>query len=303
MSRLGPTLDSWGSALFDNPLGVVQMGYKGYDLGLTSADTTLKPDQDLKEITAQQKGTKNYDLVRTGIKWMLSATFTEMTTEKYAVLFPGLVSTQGSAGSDSATYKGELYKSLIENESGPLRSIAMKNGCVSNDIEDEMNFYIAIPKITAEIANWGADTQRALVVDFEIYSYEYQVGQACYAIHGYHGDPTLEGIPATDYPDLEAPYVTAAEVTLATEMTITMSEEMTLVSGVTAAEQIIVKVEGKFVAPTSVAFATNVITLTMPASTFTSGDVVEVNMSAETVEDSESNENENVDSFSVTNSL
>lgn len=307
MPKLGKPLDSYGSKLFSGPLGVVQIGFDGYDLGLTSADTILKPDIDFKEILAQQKGTKGYDEVITGCNWMLSATFTEIRTELLAIIAPYLFDNTGSSGADAGVYKANLYESLIDTVSKPLRVAAVQDMLPVETVDSQMNFYVAIPKVSGDFIVWGADTQRNIPVEFKIMPRAIlSTESTIYAnktVHGYHGDPSLSDLPATTYVDRNGPYPTAAEVTLATEMTLTMSENMTVIGGVTAEDQIIVNVDGIFVVPTTVAVATNVITLTMPAATFTSGDVVTVTMSAGTVEDGDTNANENVDNYPVVNSL
>ena len=71
MAKIGGTLFTGNSKLWEGPLGVIQMGFKGYDLGKTGADTTLTPDQDIKDIMYQQDGTKAADHVRTGQEMLL----------------------------------------------------------------------------------------------------------------------------------------------------------------------------------------------------------------------------------------
>ena len=47
------------SKLFDLPLGVVKIGFDGYDLGKTTADAEFTPDQDIKDILFQQEDRKS----------------------------------------------------------------------------------------------------------------------------------------------------------------------------------------------------------------------------------------------------
>ena len=100
----GKNLDNFGSKLFDGPLGVVQVGFAGYNLGKTSQDTKLKPDIDIKDINYQQLGTKPADHVITGADWVLDAVFAEIKTELLKALFPYLVASQGSVGNDFSCF-------------------------------------------------------------------------------------------------------------------------------------------------------------------------------------------------------
>ena len=69
MSGFGKALTDKGSGLTAGPLGVIQIGYKGYDLGKTVDVAELQPDLDIKAITYQQNGTKEADHVITGANW------------------------------------------------------------------------------------------------------------------------------------------------------------------------------------------------------------------------------------------
>lgn len=304
---LGKTIDSYGSKLFDNPLGVVQIGFAGYNLGLTNADTILKPDIDIKDIMAQQKGTKAYDHTVTGCDWMLTATFTEIKTVLLTTIAPYLVGSSGSVGSDSGHFKADLYTSLKDTIAGALRVSAVVDQVPSLDIENLMNFYTVIPKIEGDLINWGADSQRNLPVSFmikpRIITSAESTALANKAIHGYWGDPTNEDLPAATWPDLEAPYIASGNVASATSVVLTANENITEIAGVTSTEQIIVKVDGIYVVPTAAVYATNTLTLTLPAASIATTQVVLVSISATTFEDADSNANEVLTELSVVNSL
>ena len=49
--------------------------------------------------------------------------------------------------------------------------------------------------------------------------------------HGYMGDPVVEDLPAANWPDLEAPIVTAAEATAATTVLTTWNKDLIGVGG------------------------------------------------------------------------
>jgi len=303
----GKALTDWGSGLVKGPIGVVQIGYKGYDLGKTVDDAELSPDLDIKDIIYQQTGTKALDHTVTGANWMISGSFGEIKTELLKIICPYLFDSNGSEGADSGTFKADLYTSLLDTVADTVKIASVENQNPSEAVEDTMYFYKGIFLINAALINWGADSQRNL--PFELMLKPRQITDAestKYAnksVFGYYGDPSVEDLPAATWPDLEAPYATAAEVTLATEMTITLSENATAIAGPTQIDRFSVKVEGNFVAPTSVGYATNVITLTMPATTFAAGNSVEVSYSAGTFEDGDTNANEDLSNYPVTNPL
>lgn len=301
----GKDLTAFGSDLFKDPLKVVQLGFKGYDLGLTTDTTTLKPELDIKDIMYQQKGTKAYDHVITGADWLLTATFGEIKTELLTVLCPYLVASGGSSGADSGHVKAEMYKSMLDNYAGVLKVAPIADQVPSEEVENTMFFYIVIPLINSDLINWGADVQRNLQVEFRIKPKTMTTAESSTVTvsHGYWGDPTVEDLPAADWPDLDAPQAESAVVNSATEIAVTFNEDVTEISGVTTIEQVVVKVNNSFVVPTASSYSSAVLTLTLPADSIVSGDIVSVYISAGTMEDADSNANEDVEDLTVTNSL
>ena len=306
----GKNLDNFGSKLFDGPLGVVQIGFAGYNLGKTSQDSKLKPDLDIKDINYQQEGTKPADHVITGADWILDTVFAEIKTELLKVMFPYLVASQGSSGNDSAAFKADLYKSMVENYANVLKVGAVNaSGVPSEEVEDLMYFYKVIPVVNGDLINWGADTQRELPVQFKIKRkiFTTQESSTHESAHGYMGDPTVEDLPAANWPDLAAPQLTTVEATAATTVVTTWNKDLVAISGVTLANRFRVKVEEDFITPSDVSIGTdpneNIVTLTLPASSISAGDVVELYIGAGTVKDSSDNENEEYNSYLVTNSV
>lgn len=301
----GKALTDFGSGLTAGPIGVVQVGYKGFDLGLTVDDATLKPDIDMKDIIYQQKGTKAADHVLTGADWILAGSFGEINTELLKIIAPYLVASSGSSGNDSGHFKADLYESLLDTVAGVLKVASVKDQVPSSLVEDTMYFYNAIPLINADLINWGADSQRNLPFEFRIKVKTMTIAESTTVktAYGYWGDPSNEDLPPVVWPDLEAPYVVSSAAALATELTLTLSENATAIAGPTQTEQFIVKVNDKFVVPTNVGYATNVVTLTLPAASIASGDVVETSVGAGTWEDGDSNANEEVNFFPAVNTV
>lgn len=302
---VGKNLSAFGSKLFSGPLGVVQIGFNGYDLGLTTDSASLKPDLDVKDIMYQQKGTKAYDHVITGADWILTCTFGEIMTELLLAIAPYLIGSSGSVGSDSGHIKADMYESLLDTVGAGMKVASVIDQLPSTDIEDILNFYIGIPIINADLLQWGADVQRNIPVEFRIKPKVMTLAESTSVkmSHGYWGDPTAEDVPAIVWPDKEAPEVVSATAVLATSLEVVCNENITEIAGVTIADQVVVKVGNEFVKPISSAYATTKLTLTFASSTFTSGDIMELYVGAETYEDAESNANEAVDGFSVTDSI
>lgn len=305
MSELGRAITPYGSKLFDGPLGVVQLGFAGYNLGYTNADTILKPDADIKDIMAQQTGTKARDHTVTGTDWTLTATMTEISTELLKVVAPYFIESSGSAGNDHGFFKADQYTSLKDTIAGVLRVAPVVNQVPSEDIEDIINFYTVIPKIDGDLINWGADSQRNLPVTFmcKLRTFTSAESATVSSAYGYWGDPTLEDLPAANWLDLEAPTIDSGAVSSATEIVLTASENVTEISGVTSTQQIVINVDGLYVVPTAVVYATNTITLTLPAASIATTQVVTCSISASTFEDADNNENDIVTELSVVNSL
>jgi hypothetical protein len=305
MPGFGKALVSFGSGLTAGPLGVIQLGFEGYDLGKTVAAATLKPDLDVKGINYQQEGTKDADHVITGADWMLTGSFGEINTELLKIIAPYLIASSGSVGSDSGYFKADMYESLMDTASGVVKAAIVKDKVPSLEVEDTMFFYRALFLINADLINWGADVQRNLPFEIKIKAkiMTAQESSTVSFAYGYWGDPSAEDLPAAAWPDLEAPYPVSSAVTLATELTLTLNENATEISGVTSTEQVVVRVNNKYVVPTVVGYATNVITLTLPAASITSGDTVTTSINAGTFEDGDSNANEDVVSFVAVNGL
>ena len=305
---IGGAVFEGNSKLFEGPLGVVKIGFKGYDLGKTGADTTLAPDQDVKDIIYQQDGTKASDHVRTGIEYILSCTFGEIKTGLLIQLMSGLSTKTTLPTSDSGVIDRNVYQSMRTNEAGSLKIVSVDaNGAASVNLEDILNFYEAIPLVTGELVNWGADTQRNLPVEFHIKWHEFATGESSTkeGAFGYWGDPTTEDVPPIVYPDVEAPILESADVVDATSIDVVFNENLALVGGSFNSGSAIAIVNGIAVLATAGSVTTKTLTLTFPASSFTSSDVVELTITNKCVEDTETTPNvyQGVDSFSVTNSL
>lgn len=284
---LGGAVFQGNSKLFLGPLGVVQVGFKGYDLGKTTADTNLTPDQDVKDIMYQQDGTKAADHVRTGIDYVLSVTFGEIKTGLLALLMAGVSSENESALDDSGTISRSIYASMRDNEAGPLKVAAVdENGEPLDDLEHILNFYEAIPIVSGELINWGADTQRNFPVEFRIKWHKFGTGESSTKLgaFGYWGDPTTEDVPAITWPDVAGPMFVSAVASSATLLTVTFNENIAFQTAFQA-DQWLAKVEGDFVAPTGGVITLKEIALTFPASTFTAGDVISIYMGPNELQD------------------
>jgi len=234
---IGGVLYEGGSKLFSGPLGIVQIAFEGYDLGKTTADTTLVPDQDIKDILYQQDGSKPADHVRTGQEYILNATFGEIKTGLLKLLMAGITSVEDS-GEDSAILEREMFGSMRTNEAGPLKVASVdENGLPSSDLEDILNFYEVIPIIAGDLINWGADTQRNLPVEFRIKWYEFPVAPGTLlGAFGYVGDPTIETEAydiANIWPDVAAPKIVTAVAATSTTIVVTFDEDIFFQDGAT----------------------------------------------------------------------
>lgn len=275
------------SKLFEGPLGVVKIGFKGFDLGKTTADSNLTPDQDVKDILYQQEGSKAADHVRTGIDYILNVTFGEISTGLLALLMGGISTAQVLATEDSGTINRSIYKSMRDNEKGVLRVWAVdENGVAQTDLEHILNFYEAIAIVSGELINWGADTQRNLPVEFRIKWHKFGAGESTTknGAFGYWGDPTDEDVPAVVWPNVAGPVLVKAEAVSATSLEVTFDENIAFQSAYDTADYV-AKVNDDFILSSAGIVATNKLTLTFPASTFTTGDVMYFYMSADALED------------------
>lgn len=297
---VGGAIAKWDSALFAGPLGVVEISFNGYDLAKTVGQSQLTPDMNVKEILYQQLGTKAADHVITGANLMLECVFGEISTKLLSILVPYLIATGGAsgAGNDSGTFKIDMYESMLDNVAGPLRvSSVGPSGVPSEDAEDNMFFYQAIPVVNAALIQWEADTQRNLPVQFMIKRRILTTAESTTheSAYGYWGDNTQEDLPAVVWPDPEAPYITAAAASSATAVKLTFNEDLVLIGGVTLTERVVLNVAGVMVVPTAAAIGTdpndNEIDLTLPASSISAGQEVTCFFTADSVEDADGNNN------------
>jgi len=194
------------SKLLVGPLGVVRIGYKGYDLGLTTDDTVLTMDADTKGIMYQQKGTKPADYVYTGIEYSLKTKFGEISTKLVSILLQA----QRRIGANWGIGRS-LYSSLSDNFAGPLKLSPVSGEDEASDDEgDILHFYTVIPILSGDFLNWGADTQRGLEVEFKILFHGFAEGESVTqkGAYGYLGDPVALDYPAISWPDVSGPEVT-----------------------------------------------------------------------------------------------
>ena len=307
MNNVGGALFEGNSKLFEGPLGVVQLGFKGYDLGKTTAACNLTSDHDVKDILFQQDGTKASDHVRTGQDLLISAVFGEIKTGLLVLLMSGMSSENKSALSDSGTFGRNVYQSMRDNEAGVLRVVAVdENGQPSANLQDKIQFYEAIPLVSGELINWGADVQRNLPVEFRIKYHVFGTGESStkYGAYGYWGDPTTEDVPAVVWPDTQEPELLSVTVSTATDIAIKFKENIAFQSSFSAGDYI-ASVNGSYIVPASGIIATDTLTLTFPASSFSSGDIVEISIGPNALEDTATTPNDysGVDAYLATNSL
>jgi len=311
MSTLGGDPYSGNSKLFIGPLGIVQIGFKGYDLGKTVAEATLDVDQDIKDIMYQQDGTKAADHVRTGIDYILKCTFGEIKTGLLKLLIPGVTSEEPGASDDGAVIGRSIFQSMLDNEAGVLKVVATdENGAPETDLEHILNFYHAIPIVTGTIVNWGADTQRNLAVEFRLKYHTFTEAELSALTRteggafGYLGDPAAEDVTPVVWPDKSAPVIVTAIAVSATSLEIVFDEvfdyQSAHVNGhwsVIVNDVVIISTAGAIDDPTKKA------TITLPAATFTdSDDVILLTISALAIQDEESTPNvyPGIVNFSVT---
>jgi hypothetical protein len=152
-----------GNNIWEGPLGVVQLEFDNLDLGKTMEDTTIEPDQDIKDILYQQDGTKAADLVRTGILFIVKCKIGIINTSRLTKVFSGIT----KSGDGNAVKIGrELYRSMKTYEAKVLKVKRVDSeGEVTTNDDHIIVFYKAIPVVTGTI-DWGADTQRGLEIEF-----------------------------------------------------------------------------------------------------------------------------------------
>ena len=311
MSTLGGDPYSGSSKLFIGPLGIVQIGFKGYDLGKTVAEATLDVDQDVKDIMYQQDGTKAADHVRTGIDYILKCTFGEIKTGLLKLLIPGITSEEPSGSDDGAVIGRSIFQSMLDNEAGVLKVAATdENGAPETDLEHILNFYHAIPIVTGTIINWGADTQRNLAVEFRLKYHTFTVSELSAlsrsegGAFGYLGDPAAEDVTPVVWPDKSAPVIVTAIATAAVTLEVVFNEQFDFQSAHVNGHYS-VSVNGVVIISTNSVIddPTKKLTITLPAATFTdSDDVILLTISALAIQDEESSPNvyPGIVNFSVT---
>jgi hypothetical protein len=167
-----------GNNIWEGVLGVVRINYNSIDLGKTTADTELVPDQDIKDIIFQQDGTKYQDKVPTGIAWMLNCTFGVITTTLLEQMLDGL---DKSGGGNSLKFGKSIYFSWRENANPLIVRRVDSEGVASADPLHRMKFYLAYPEITGNV-QWGADTQRNLAISFHLF---YNETESAFGYSGY----------------------------------------------------------------------------------------------------------------------
>ena len=110
---VGGALFVGNSELWSGPLGVVRIGFRGYDLGKTTEESSLEPDQDIKDILFQQEGTKPSDHVRTGMEFMFKCVLGEINTGLLIQMMSGITSENASAIADSGTLGRNQFQSML----------------------------------------------------------------------------------------------------------------------------------------------------------------------------------------------
>ena len=271
-------------------LMVVQLGFKGYDLGRTRATTTLAPDEDRQPINFQQEGTKESDEVRTGILFTITTIFGEISTELVALLMSGA----NKSAANSLTLGRNLFSSLRETESGPLRVTACDaNGIPSEEDYDTWWWYETVPMINGDLVNWGVDVQRDLPVQFKLYYHKFSIGESSTykGLFGYIGDPAVIDVPPVVWN--VGPEIVSVEVTSATEIVVTFDKNVAFQGAVFVEGTFIAKVnDDLFSLATVGVILLAELTLTFPAATFASLDLVALSISATALEDTEVPANE-----------
>jgi hypothetical protein len=155
-----------GNNFIEGVLGVVRVTFNSVNMGKTTADTEIVPDQDIKDILFQQDGTKYADKVRTGIVYQVNCTFGQLTTARVAELDQGYTV---SGGGNSMSMGRSLYISWLETFAAQLILTRVDSeGTSSTDPFFRMVFPKAAPEITGNY-QYGADTQRNLAVTFHIF--------------------------------------------------------------------------------------------------------------------------------------
>ena len=294
---LGSAVFVGDSKLFEGPLGVVQVGFNGFDLGKTTADTILTPDQDIKDINYQQDGSKAADHVRTGIDYLLAVTFGEISTGLLDLLMSGISTSQTLATEDSGIIDRVMYESMRDVEAGGLKIASVNvNGVPSENLENIMNFYEVIPIINGDLVNWGADTQRNLAMQFRIKWHEYTAAElAALVVHtargsfGYWGDPTDEDVPPIDAYFVTGPIIASAVVQNATDIDVTFNKDIAYQTA-HAVGQIVISQDGVWLLSDSDGGIVSEV-LTVKTVGMAGGEIIRVSISSICIEDTEATAN------------
>jgi len=293
---LGGAIFEGNSKLFDGPLGIVKIGFKGYDLGKTTADSNLTPDQDIKDIMYQQEGSKPADHVRTGMEYLLNVTFGEIKTGLLSLLMAGLTGAEDSASDDDGIIGRNIFQSMLDNEAGVIKIAACdEDGVALETTQNLMNFYHAIPIITGELINWGVDTQRNLPVQFRIKYHTFTAAELAAltrtsgGAYGYWGDPADVAVDCTAvvWPDVEAPEIVTAICTDTDSITVTFDENIDFYEdGSFDATHYVASINGAFSEPTAGVITGAAIELTFTGEFTADGtDVVYLYILAGEIED------------------
>jgi len=167
-----------GNNIMEGALGVVDITFNGVEMGRTTADTELVPEEDNKDINFQQEGTKPADKIPTGLNYLLNCTFGEITNARLALLQRGITL---SGNGKSAKLGREIYVSRFDNAQALIVTRVDSEGDKSADPYMILTFWKASPEVTAGIP-WGADTQRSVQVTFYIF---YDSTNEAYGYYGY----------------------------------------------------------------------------------------------------------------------
>jgi hypothetical protein len=152
-----------GNNFWEGVVGVVQAEFEGLDLGKTTADTEIKPDADILDITYQQDGTKPADRVRTGMVYVITMTFGEIDTALLKKLISG-ISTSGDG--NSVKLGRSLYQSMKTNEAGLLKLSRIEDdGTITTNGDFILRVFKACPNVTSSIV-YGAAKQRDVQVEW-----------------------------------------------------------------------------------------------------------------------------------------
>ena len=306
---VGTSIDWGDTKLFAGPLGVCKLGWTGWDLGETSADTEMSYDEDIKDIIAQQRGTKAYDKYRTGELLVVKTTLKDISTGLLARLLPGKV--DGAYGADdNGVFKNTVFLSMRDNEAGPLRIEPVIGGiCTGSTADkDQMNFYEALPIIDGTLINWGVDTQRALPIQFIIFPHDVSTDSTTYCtVFGYWGDPDDNDLPSTDWVAGSPMEVDSIHITSATECEINFTNEIDAAGLGDVTKFMILNLDDTWLVATSVSINgvdAKKADFVYPAVTFASGLYGHTGFVAEAMgEDADGNTNNKVTNVTIFNDI